>query len=219
MRRLSVAKEDYLRTISKLGNGEQAVTVSALAAQMKITPPSVTGMIQRLAADGLVIHLPRAGVRLTRRGEALARSVHRRHRLWETFLVQVLGLDWSEVHEEAEALEHHLSDRVVEAIDRYLGRPRVDPHGHAIPNARGEVITRRLSPLDLLEAGDEAVIAEVLSDEPERIRWWKKRGLVPGAHIRVMERSRIDGIWRLKVGTREVITGTQGVGGLRVEKA
>jgi len=218
MVRLSVAREDYLRAISKLEEGAQPVTVSALAGQMGVTPPSVTGMLQRLVADGLVAHTPRAGIRLTDQGEALALSVHRRHRLLETFLVQVLGLDWSEVHEEAEALEHHLSDRVVEAIDHYLGHPRVDPHGHPIPAADGAVIARNLRPLDSLAAGEEAVISEVLSDDPERIRWWKAQGLVPGARITVIARRPLDGVWRLRVGPDEVVVGEQGVGGLRVEK-
>lgn len=226
MNRLSVAREDYLRAISKLDEEGGAVTVTALAGHIGVRPPSVTGMVRRLVADGLVEHTPRAGVRLTARGESMALSVHRRHRLVETFLVEALGLDWSEVHEEAEALEHHLSERVVAAIDDYLGHPRVDPHGHPIPNARGEVIARRLCPLAELVPGEDAVIREVRSDDPERIRWWKERGLVPGARVHVAEMSPLDGLWRLTLarpdagaGERgELVVGAQGLGGLHVER-
>lgn len=218
MHRLSVAREDYIRAISKLDDSERPVTVSALAHHMGVTPPSVTGMVQRLVSDGLVEHLPRAGVRLTGRGLELALSVHRRHRLLETFLVQVLGLDWSEVHDEAEALEHHLSERVVDAMDRFLGHPSVDPHGHPIPAADGAMLVRELHALESLTSGERGVIGEVHSDEPERIRWWKEQGLVPGARVEVLEHRTLDGVWRLRVQERECLTGTPGIAGVRVER-
>lgn len=223
MKRLSVAREDYIRGISKLEAEGRSVTVSALAGHIGVRPPSVTGMVQRLVADGLVEHAPRSGVRLTAQGEALALSVHRRHRLLETFLVEALGLDWSEVHQEAEALEHHLSERVMAAMDHYLGYPSVDPHGHAIPNARGEIIARDLIALEDLAPGDTGIIREVRSDEPERIRWWKERGLVPGTRVRVAEKSALDGLWRLELWRHErrageLVAGAQGLGGLRVER-
>lgn len=216
--RLTVAQEDYIRAISKLNDESLPVTVRALAAFMGVTSPSVTGMVQRLVADGLVEHVPRSGVRLTRLGQETALSIHRRHRLVETFLVNVLGLDWSEVHEEAEALEHHLSDRLVRAIDRHLGHPQVDPHGHPIPSPDGSVIVRNLCPLESLAEGETATIREVGSDEPGRIRLWKELGLVPGAPIRVLQRKPMEGVWRLDVGGREIMTGLQGVTGLRVER-
>jgi len=192
--------------------------VSELALALNVTPPSVSGMIQRLEADGFVEHRPRHGVVLTKAGEAVALNIHRRHRLIETFLVQVLELDWAEVHEEAEALEHHLSDRVVRAIDRYLGHPTTDPHGHPIPGADGSMLVRDLSPFETLGAGEMATIREVGSDDPERIRLWKTLGLVPGATVTVTERHDLEGIWRLDVEGREVVTGRPGILGLKVER-
>jgi DtxR family Mn-dependent transcriptional regulator len=215
--RSSAAREDYVRAISKLQQGEAPVGVSELAQALGVTPPSVSGMIQRLEVDGLVAHRPRLGVVLTEPGRALAQSVHRRHRLIETFLVQVLGFDWSEVHEEAEALEHHLSERVVRAIDRHLGHPTTDPHGHPIPAADGSVIVRDLVPLETVDAGDEVTVREIGSEDPGRIRRWKELGLVPGAVVRVVERRDIDGFWRLDVDGNDVLTGRPGVEGLRVE--
>jgi DtxR family Mn-dependent transcriptional regulator len=215
--RTSAAREDYVRAISKLQRGEEPVSITELAQALGITPPSVSGMIQRLDADGLVEHRPRLGVVLTPHGRALALNVHRRHRLLETFLVQVLGLDWSEVHEEAEALEHHLSDRVVRAIDRHLGYPTVDPHGHPIPAADGSVIVRHLVPLESVDAGETVAVREIGSEDPGRIRRWKELGLVPGAVVRVVERRDVDGLWNLDVDGREVLTGRPGVEGLRVE--
>jgi DtxR family Mn-dependent transcriptional regulator len=216
--RRSAAQEDYIRAISKLSDGPEPVTVSGLAQVMGVTSPSVTGMIQKLVGEGLVEHLPRAGVRLTRTGEATALGIHRRHRLVETFLVEVLGLDWDEVHEEAEALEHHLSERVVRAIDRYLDYPQVDPHGHPIPSPDGVVIVRHLVPLESLAEGDRAVIRELGSDEPERIRRWKELGLVPGADLRIVSRRPMEGIWMLEVNGREIATALEGMAGLRVER-
>lgn len=216
--RLSVAREDYIRAISKINKEMDPVSVTALATALGVTPPSVSGMIQRLEGDGLVKHRGRAGVVLTARGEAQARQIHRRHRLIETFLVQVLGLDWSEVHEEAEALEHHLSERLVQAIDRHLGHPSTDPHGHPIPTADGRMLERKLLPLARLAVGDCAIVRQVDSDDPERIRRWKETGLVPGAVVRVVERHEADGLWRLDVDGQERATGEPGIAGLQVER-
>lgn len=218
-KKLSSAKEDYIRAISKLSVGNEVVTISALAGMMGVTLPSVSGMMRRLEAEGLIRHLGRTGVRLTTRGHEMALSIHRRHRLTETFLVNVLGLDWSEVHEEAEALEHHLSDRLVEAIDRYLNYPPVDPHGHPIPTSDGKVIVRNLRPLQSLETGRVALIREVSSDDPIRIRRWKELGLVPGAEVRVVERNPLDGVWRLEVNGSPIMIGLQGLADIQVEPA
>src|SRR5437867_2169827 len=133
MARLSRSKQDYLKALYGLALAGVPVGTSSLAERLSVSPPSVTVMLRRLAREGLVTHTPRGGARLTARGTREAVAMIRRHRVLETFLVQVLGLDWSEVHEDAEVLEHHISDRVLEAIDRLIGRPAEDPHGHPIP--------------------------------------------------------------------------------------
>jgi len=216
--RPSTAQEDYIRAISKLYNGIDPVGVTELAVALGVRAPSVSGMIHRLESDGLLEHRARVGVLLTARGQVLALEIHRRHRLVETFLVQALGFDWAEVHEEAEALEHHLSERVVQAIDRYLGHPTTDPHGHPIPAADGTVIVRQLCLFDSLRPGDRAVIREVGSEDPERIRRWTSLGLVPGARVQILGSEELDGIWKVEVEGRKIVTGRPGVQGLKVER-
>src|SRR5438067_4637292 len=120
---------------------------------MGVVPGTVTTMVKALSDSGLVDYEPRAGLRLTRGGEQLALHVLRRHRLVELFLVKILGLDWSEVHEEAEELEHAISDKVLERIDALLGHPRVDPHGDPIPSAKGQVADAPLTSLAECQIG------------------------------------------------------------------
>jgi DtxR family Mn-dependent transcriptional regulator len=127
-------------------------------------------MLSRLADERLVAHSPRAGARLTARGRREALTMVRRHRILETFLVRVLGLDWSEVHEDAEVLEHHISDRVLEAIDQLMGHPHEDPHGHPIPDRRGRLRHRTLVPL--ATSRTHAVVREI-RDADEQAALWK----------------------------------------------
>src|SRR5438046_8279 len=131
--------ENYLKALysEQQRAGDELVSMGRLASAMGVVPGTVTTMVKALADSGLVSYEPRGGVRLTRGGEQLALHVLRRHRLVELFLVKVLGLDWSEVHAEAEELEHAVSDKVLERIDALLEHPRVDPHGDPIPPARG----------------------------------------------------------------------------------
>ena len=134
--------EDYLKQIYLMQptpSPAELVSMGKLATAMGVVPGTATSMIKALADSGLVQYEPRGGVRLTHGGEQLALHVLRRHRLVELFLVKVLGLDWSEVHAEAEELEHAVSDKVLNKIDAYLGHPSVDPHGDPIPSAKGKV--------------------------------------------------------------------------------
>jgi DtxR family Mn-dependent transcriptional regulator len=139
----SSSVEDYLKAIFKLSQPDGMVRTGRLAVQLGITAGSVTEMVKRMAglSPPLVIHHQHHGISLTDHGRREALEVIRRHRLLETFLNQVLGLGWEAVHEEAEILEHHLSERMVEAIDRHLGSPCVDPHGEPIPDATGRLST------------------------------------------------------------------------------
>src|SRR2546421_11449826 len=138
----SVTVENYLKQLyleqQRAADGE-LVAMGRVASAMGVVPGTATTMVKALADSGLVAYEPRGGVKLTRGGEQLALHVLRRHRLVELFLVKVLDLDWSEVHEEADNLEHAISDKVLEKIDGYLGRPSVDPHGDPIPVAKGKL--------------------------------------------------------------------------------
>src|SRR5438046_7748714 len=133
--------ENYLKALysEQQRAGDELVSMGKLAGAMGVVPGTATTTVKALADSGLVAYEPRGGVRLTRAGEQLALHVLRRHRLIELFLVKVLGLDWSEVHAEAEELEHAVSDKVLEKIDTLLGHPSVDPHGDPIPLANGHV--------------------------------------------------------------------------------
>ena len=143
----SVTVENYLKAIYQLSDASGGAPTGELARRLKITPGSVTLMLQRLAEAGLVKYAAHQGVRLTKKGEKAAIRVVRNHRLLELYLAHALGLPWDEVHEEAENLEHAVSDRLVARIDDYLGHPDRDPHGDPIPDADGKMRTREGTPL------------------------------------------------------------------------
>src|SRR5688500_16239808 len=152
-----------------------------LAAAMGVVPGTVTTMVKALGDAGLVEYEPRGGVRLTRHGEQLALHVLRRHRLVELLLVQVLGLDWSEVHAEAEELEHVISEKVLERIDAVLGHPTVDPHGDPIPSAKGKVDSSRLTSLAACEVGKPLKVARVVDQAVAFLQFVERRVLRPSA--------------------------------------
>jgi len=214
----SSAKEDYLKAIFHLGGRGRRVHTTELAELLAVRKPSVSAMLKRLKEAGLVDHSPRQGARLTDAGWTATMRVVRRHRLLETFLVEVLGLDWSEVHAEAEVLEHHLSPRMVDAIDRLLGHPSEDPHGHPIPDAEGRLRTRELLPLGALEAGERGTVREVRTGEAGRLQRWKELGLVPGAIVAMQAKQALEDVMHVRVGDRELATGTEGVDGVFVER-
>src|SRR5688572_17952571 len=199
---LTRSKQDYLKSLYALAPEGQAVPTSRLAERLGVSAPSVTNMLGRLASERLVVHAPRAGARLTAEGRRRALEMIRRHRLIETFLVRVLGLDWSEVHADAEVLEHHVSDRVLQAIDRLVGHPAEDPHGHLIPDRRGRLRRRALSPLKQVPRGTTAVVREIRDADGLRMARWKEMGLVPGAAVRMREVRSLDDVFEIEVGGR-----------------
>lgn len=182
--------ENYLKQIylEQQHSGEKPVSMGKLAVAMGVVPGTATSMIKALADSNLVSYEPREGVRLTRAGEQLALHVLRRHRLVELFLVKTLGLDWSEVHAEADELEHAISDKVLDRIDNLLGHPSVDPHGDPIPSAKGHVAT---SPLEsLVECAIERSmrVTRVIDQEPAFLQFVNRTGLTPGVRVRVESR-------------------------------
>src|SRR5579872_5540280 len=176
----SRAVQDYLKAIHSLGGAEGVVSPVAISARLQVRAPSVTGMLKRLAEAGWISYEPGCGARLTDAGIAQARRVIRRHRLVELFLTRVLGLDWSEVDAEAEALEHAISPRLEQALAAYLGEPLEDPHGHPIPTREGALAQRQLQSLSTFPAGQRILIREAQDDNPERLRRWQELGLMPG---------------------------------------
>jgi DtxR family Mn-dependent transcriptional regulator len=179
--------EDYLKAIllAEERRGEARVPTGQIASQLAVTPGTVTTMLKALADSGLVDYEAYGGAHLTAAGRQLATHVVRRHRLIEQFLVQVVGLDWSEVHDEAERLEHAVSERLIERIDELLGRPAVDPHGDPIPTAHGEVPRADHESLDELPVGRRARIARIADQESGFLQLVERLGLRPGTRVRV----------------------------------
>jgi DtxR family Mn-dependent transcriptional regulator len=179
--------EDYIKRIylEQQRSGGGLVSFGRLASAMEVVPGTVTTMVKALADANLVAYEPRQGVRLTESGEKLALHVLRRHRLLELFLVKVLQLDWSEVHGEAEQLEHAVSDLVLERMDALLGHPGFDPHGDPIPSAAGRVVEPKLHSLVSARAGETGSIARITDQDARFLRYATEQGLMPGARIRI----------------------------------
>jgi DtxR family Mn-dependent transcriptional regulator len=216
---ITPAVQDYLKAIHSLGGADKMVSPVDIASRLKVKAPSVTGMLKRLESAGLIRYGVGHGAKLTDAGVAQARRVIRRHRLVELFLTRVLGLDWSEVDAEADALEHAISPRLEQAIAAHLGEPLEDPHGHPIPSAKGDLAERDLKPLHHFRAGHRVVIREVQDDNPDRLRHWQNMGLIPGAVVDFVAYQELDDMFDLKLGNRTMHIGSEGLAGLRGELA
>lgn len=204
---LSRSVEDYLKTIYHLTEHGESATTTGIAEVLTVAAPSVTGMVKRLAEAGLLEHLPYRGVTLTGDGRRAALRMLRRHRLIEAYLVRYLGYTWDNVHDEAERLEHAVSEDLIERMSRALGDPRFDPHGDPIPTADGvitDVITRSLPEVGV---GETVIISRVESSSAERLRWLAEADLVPGAEITVLEHQPFLGPVTLQLGSERRIVG------------
>jgi DtxR family Mn-dependent transcriptional regulator len=184
--------EDYLKTIL-LAEGRPGglVQMGRIADDLEVAPGTVTAMVKTLAQSGLVDYEPYAGVQLTEAGRRLALRVLRRHRLVELFLVQVLGMSWSEVHPEAEELEHAVSDRLIERIDEMLGFPSVDPHGDPIPDAEGVVEQPQLASLPSSPIGERLEVRRIGDQGEEFLRLLDRVGLIPGSSVTLISRDEV----------------------------
>jgi len=202
---VSESAQDYLKAIWKLERADDMST-SALAESLGVTPASATAMLKKLATLGLVVHEPYRGTTLTPAGERMALEVVRHHRLLELYLMEALGLSWDQVHEEAEKLEHHLSDELEARIDQALGFPTRDPHGDPIPSPELLLARDELKCLSDLEAGSMTVIRRVPDSDPELLRYLATLGLVPAEAVIVVEQAPFDGPVTIEVrGSRHAI--------------
>jgi DtxR family Mn-dependent transcriptional regulator len=190
----SSAVEDYAKAIYQLGERSGgAVTTNALAERLDVTPASASGMVRKLDDLGLVAHVPYKGVRLTAKGVRVALEMLRHHRLLELYLAKALGLPWDRVHDEAEVLEHVLSEELEELIAAKLGNPTRDPHGDPIPTADLVIEERVTESLAALDAGACGVLVRVSDSDPEMLRYLAQRGIAPGDAFEVVERQPFDG--------------------------
>ena len=202
---VSESAQDYLKAIWKLERAGDMST-SALAESLGVTPASATAMLKKLATLGLVVHERYRGATLTPAGERMALEVVRHHRLLELYLMEALGLSWDQVHEEAEKLEHHLSDELEARIDQALGFPTRDPHGDPIPSPELLLARDELTCLSDLEAGSMTVIRRVPDGDPELLRYLATLGLVPAEQVTVVEQAPFDGPVTIEVrGSRHAI--------------
>lgn len=195
--------ENYIKNIYKLQEQEKRVTTSLLSDKLQISAPSVSEMVRKLAEEGTVSYTPYKGVELTLEGRKQALKIIRRHRLWELFLVEVLKYQWDEIDEEAERLEHFMSEKLEERIDEALGFPRRDPHGDLIPTREGILEDRKHVPLSELEPGSEGTVSRVSDEHPEVLQYMSKLGIVLGTLVRISERIEFDGSLRAEIGSRE----------------
>lgn len=197
---LSAAVEDYLKAIYALrAEGASIVTTQALAARMNVTAPSATAMVKKLAGLGLANHEPYRGVELTASGEKIALEIIRHHRILETYLSQVLGLEWDKVHDEADRLEHVLSEEVEARMAEALGHPARDPHGAPIPNLDGEIPDSDEKPLSQTQQGEHLVVRHVADENAGVLRHLSELGIRPDAQIEVLRAEKDEGVLVLRV--------------------
>ncbi len=180
--------EDYLKAIYELEQHGNPAQTSAIAGALDVAPPSVSGMVKRLSEAGLLQHVPYRGVQLTEDGRRAALRMVRRHRVVETYLTTKLGYDWDSVHEEAERLEHAVSDELIERMAMALGSPRYDPHGAPIPARDGTIETLSYIALSEVPVGGVAELRMVSDKDAERLRFIGSLGLKPGVSFEVLAR-------------------------------
>ena len=214
--------EDYLKTIYELERISGAAMTNDIAGRLSVAPASVSGMVRRLADQGLLEHEKYKGVRLTEEGRRVALGTIRRHRVIETYLTQRLGYPWDMVHEEAERLEHAASDELIDRMAAALGEPTVDPHGAPIPTREGEIDEGETTTIADLEEGESARIVRVSDDNPELLRYLDEIGLTLGTEVTLVSRAPFDGPIVLRLhgdgASRERAIGPTVAAAVRVER-
>src|SRR5919204_797110 len=214
------AVEDYAKAIYGLQRHEEGpITTSALAERLGVAPSSVTAMLKRLDELGLVRYEPYHGVTLTPSGERVALEVIRHHRLIEAFLAEALGMPWDRVHDEAEVLEHYISEDLERRIANTLGNPELDPHGDPIPSAELDLAADSTIPLTELPRGQKATFARVSDSDPAMLRHLAGLGIRPGMAVHALGAEPFGGPLRVSVGETEHALGVELAAKMRVELA
>jgi len=204
---LTRSVEDYLKVIYNLSPEGRAASTSDIAHRLELSAPSVSGMIKRLSEQGYLEHIPYKGVQLTAEGRRAALRMIRRHRILEAYLVARLGYTWDAVHEEAERLEHAVSDGLVERMADALGNPDADPHGEPIPTAEGWIEEVEATPLADIATGETVEVRRVTAGDPDRLRYLASVGLQPGVLVTVLERQPFSGPITLRVAGHDRVIG------------
>jgi len=206
---LTPSVEDYLKAIYHLSSQGGFAATTDIAALLDVAPPSVSGMVKRLSETGLIEHVPYRGVQLSPQGRRAALRMIRRHRILELYLTQQLGYDWDTVHEEAERLEHAVSDRLIERMAGALGDPHYDPHGAPIPTEAGEIEEAELQSLAEAPVGAEVVLRQVDDADPARLRYLAEQGLLPGTRLTIRDRQPFNGPTTVSFGDTTRVVGRE----------
>jgi DtxR family Mn-dependent transcriptional regulator len=217
--RLSETIEDYLQTIYSLNTEGEKVISARLARWMRVTPPTAWATIQRMQRDGMVDIDSRKTIQLTKKGQRLAESVARRHRLSERFLSEVLGFGWAEAHEEAHQFEHGMTPSIEAKMMVLMGNPTTCPHGSPIPGT-GATLDPAWRPIDSFDVGDRIrihFISEELEEDNELLRFLEKHELKPGREVKVLEKVVANGLMTVRSGEEDVSIGLQVAARMRAE--
>lgn len=204
---LTRSVEDYLKAIYALSPQGRTASTSEIAQRLDLSPASVSGMVKRLSEHGLLQHLPYKGVQLTPEGRRAALRMLRRHRLIEAYLVAFLGYTWDTVHDEADRLEHAVSDTLVDRMAAVLGHPTADPHGDPIPTSEGDILELASTPLAEVPTGSTVEVRQVEEGQPDRLRYIASIGLRPGVQVTVLDRQPFQGPITITVNGRTHVVG------------
>jgi DtxR family Mn-dependent transcriptional regulator len=199
------AEENYLKAIFHLGESSKGtIATNTIAGQMKTKPSSVTDMVKRLSEKGLLTYTPYKGVSLSSKGTVLALKVIRKHRLWETFLVEKLDFMWDEVHEIAEQLEHIHSEKLIERLDAFLGHPQLDPHGDPIPSSKGEIHNKPKISLSEIPISSAGICIGVKDSSASFLNFLDRNKVSLGDKITLLDREEFDGSLQIKVRNKQL---------------
>lgn len=204
----TISKENYLKTVFLYNNraGHKMAGTTAIAKELNVSKAAISDMTRRLAEDGLLHHEKYKGMRLTHTGKAIALQILRKHRLWESFLHEVLKMPWGEVHDEAERLEHHTSNYLIDKIDDYLGNPLYDPHGSPIPDTNGKMPPKRdLIPLTDTKVGAIYLTAHVHDRNAQMMNYLSRIGLVLNSEIKILEQFDFDQSIRIQLNEQSFL--------------
>jgi DtxR family Mn-dependent transcriptional regulator len=200
---ITQAIQDYLKVIYKLSSDNKPAGTNAIAERLGVAQASVTAMMKKLSDLKLIRHRPYRGVALTEHGRKIALEIIRHHRLLELYLAEALGYSWDEVHDEAEKLEHHISEEFEDRVAEFLGHPTTDPHGAPIPSKDGHVIERELQSLAEVNTGSRVRIAQVSDRDPELLRYLGDIGIYPDVEVDVLAKAPFDGPLHIRVAGNE----------------
>ncbi|MEO0144621.1 MAG: metal-dependent transcriptional regulator [candidate division WOR-3 bacterium] len=205
--KLTPIMEDYLKNIYYEIEEKGKCSVVELSKRMGLKPASVSEMIDKLAQKGLVEHQKYSDIKLTDLGRKISLVIIRHHRLIELYLLKSLGYDYEKLHQEAENLEHYISEDLIKAIDDFLGNPKFDPHGHPIPSEEGELPKVKCLSLSDLNVNDKFIILEVPDNNPELLRYLYENSFIPNNEAQVLEKNEIAGYMKVKIKDKDIILG------------